>query len=521
QKDGLKKEAGNLAGKQKDELKKEAGNLAGKQKDGLKKEAGNLAGKQKDELKKEAGNLAGKQKDGLKKEAGNLGGKTQSPADKKDGMSGKGSKSDELEGFYGKKKKKEDVNSEADEENSSGALSLDKDKKKKETEVWEDSAKSGMKGKGEKSDELESYYGKKKNKAPKEDIQDDVQTDGTLSLEADKKKKETEGWSEDNKNGMKGKGSKSDEIESYYGKKKKPNEESLEEKNKKAEADSLDDDKNRKKENGYSFESGPGKKKDAPTMEAEDPKKNQAEESEFESLFSKSGSEIKYAKKKDWGEQTIDYKKLNDEFGGISTDREGSDGSDLSIGDTPTPDKIKQENTKDGIETVEIPIIEAKPNGLDDLVSILEMYMSKKSPSIILDEIGEKLISKGASWCVFCKSNGKKLEMSSYAGVDPVSASKLVKENNEHWVSQGLPIWSDPTWQEEQNQFIFPYFEGITPLGVLVAKFESNVDEELSIAIEIITEGARGIFLDQHIKVSKEKKESKSVLGKLFGKKAG
>lgn len=518
-KEGANKEPGNLAGKNKFQEQKK-GNLEGDQKESAEKKPGNLAGKTKEGAEQQPGNLGGKTKEGAERQASNLDGKTQQAAERKNDLDGKGQKADEIEGYYGKKKKKDEEQSEHEESEKPAALSLDADKKKKETESWQEDAKKGMSGKGQKADEIEGHYGRKKDKQQSDEERDEVEQDGTLSLDADKKKKETEGWREDAKKGMSGKGEfKADEIEGYYGKKKEKAED--EQQKDKTKADSLDEDKYRKKEKGYEFESGPGKKKEAPTMEAEDPKKKDDEEAGFESLFSKSGSEIKYAKPKDWGEQTIDYRKLNDEFGGITTDREGQDGEGMGIKDgVPVPEKI-QNKDGGGIESVEIPIVEAVPKGLDDLVSVLEMYLGKKSPSIILDQIAELVVEKEAEWCLFCKSDGNKLDLSSYAGLDPIKASQKVNENSSTWLNQGLPEWSDPKFQADENTFFFPYFDGVTPLGLFVAHFSKKMEEEQSKAFEVIVEGARGVFLDSHIKVVEEQPKKPGVLGKLFGKKAG
>ncbi len=513
---------GNLEGDQKESAERKAGNLQGKTQEGTSAQPGNLGGKTKEGAERQAGNLDGKTKEGAQRQAGNLDGKTQQAAERKKDYDGKGQKADELEGYYGRKKEKQEQSDSEDENTRPAALSLDKDKQKKKTDGWDEGAKKGMSGDGDEADQMDSHWGKKKEKQEADSDQDEIEKDGTLSLDADKKKKETSGWSEDSKNGMKGKGEgfKADQIDGFYGRKKSKEDETTDQKEKE-KAESLDEDKYRKKEKGYDFEVADGKKKDAPVMEAEDPKKKSGEdESEFESLLAKTGSEIKYAGPKDWGEQTIDYRKLNDEFGGITTDREGQDGTGMELRDgVPLPEKASSDDG--GMETAEIPPIEAVPRGLDDLVAVLDLYLGKKSPSIILDQIAETIVSKGAEWTLFCKSDGAKLDLSSYGGLDPIKASQKINENSTAWLKQGLPEWSDPTFQAEENTFFFPYFDGVTPLGLFVAHFNSKLEEEASKPIEVIVEGARGVFLDSHIKVVEEKPKKPGMLGKLFGKKAG
>ncbi|TNF32186.1 MAG: hypothetical protein EP319_00180 [Deltaproteobacteria bacterium] len=520
QKDGADRKAGNLQGKTQEGAAAQPGNLAGKSKEGVERQPGNLGGKTGQAAERKAGNLDGKTGQAAERQAGNLGGKTQQAAERKKDYDGKGQKADQLEGYYGRKKEKNEENSEDTEKDSSSPLSLAKDKEKKKTEGWEEESKKGMSGEGSEADQMDSHWGKKKDKQEAENSHDDVEQDGTLSLDADKKKKETTGWKEDSKNGMNGKGDgfKADQIDGFYGRKKKQDEE--EEKAKNPKADSLEEDKYRKKEKGYSFETAEGVKKQAPVMEAADPKKKSGEdESAFESLLAKTGSEIKYAGPKDWGEQTIDYRKLNDEFGGISTDREGANGTGMEIKEgVPVPEKSAAKDG--GLETADIPIVEAVPRGLDDLVSVLDLYLGKKSPAIILDQIAETIISKGAEWSLFCKSDGSKLDLSSYAGLDPIKASQKMNENSAAWLKQGLPEWSDPTFQAEEVTFFFPYFDGVTPLGLFVAHFSKKMVEDDSKTIEVIVEGARGIFLDSHVKVVNEQPKKPGVLGKLFGKKA-
>ena len=316
--------------------------------------------------------------------------------------------------FTDEKRIKISIHPKEEKADETDSLNLNNDKNNKENKLQNNNDKKDKKRGSLKADEQESYWANKKEQDKRNDIEDEDQEDHSLSLDADKKKKETEAWEKETKEGTKNKVKKSDsELSNTY--------------------------KNNKNEN--SSETKNDSKEKALSNENDRTKKEIEDEADFESLLTKSNTEIKYAKSKDWGEQTIDYRKLNDEFGGISTDREGQDGDGMQFkhGEVPQSEEVRN----DGIETIETPPIIAEPKGLDDLISVLELYLEKKSPAIILDNISEIVVKKGAEWSLFCKSDGSKLELTSFGGLDPIKANQKVTEYNDEWLNKGLPEWSD------------------------------------------------------------------------------
>ena len=99
------------------------------------------------------------------------------------------------------------------------------------------------------------------------------------------------------------------------------------------------------------------------------------------------------------------------------------------------------------------------------------------------------------------------------------------------WMSYQTPSWRDHTFQEVENEFVFPFYEGITLLGMAVVTPKEEFIEAKAESLEVMLESLRAPMLSeyhrekgqgkQRTKVIPEKKEPKGLLKKWFGKLAG
>jgi len=107
----------------------------------------------------------------------------------------------------------------------------------------------------------------------------------------------------------------------------------------------------------------------------------------------------------------------------------------------------------------------------------------------------------------------------------------------DQWKACQTPKWRDHTFQEEDNEFIFPFYEGVSLLGLVLFTPYKNFVETRSGALEVALESLRAPMLtryheirgtgEQRTKISKQiadkndAKKSTGFFSKLFGKKAG
>lgn len=106
----------------------------------------------------------------------------------------------------------------------------------------------------------------------------------------------------------------------------------------------------------------------------------------------------------------------------------------------------------------------------------------------------------------------------------------------DEWKACQTPKWWDHTFQAEDNEFIFPFYEGISLMGIAIFTPHEDFMEVRSGALEVALESLRAPMLTEYHEArgagqqrskttkkedSKDSKGSKGFFGKLFGKKAG
>ena len=269
---------------------------------------------------------------------------------------------------------------------------------------------------------------------------------------------------------------------------------------------------------------------------------------------------LTYEGKDDLGEQTIDYSKLWEEFGGITMDREASKAkvtgpkyvagekvedaktashySDDEEGENPNFDGAKGSQDEEEIK----PIHEPKPNGLDTAVKILNFYQQKDTrPEDVYKYIANIIHDEEGGITSFLTMNKDKhiyedayisiLEMES--GLDETEKKAIWTEqkvkNQSRWRELTLPTWSDETFQNKELEFFYPFYEGVSDLGLAVIDFKNGISQEKVKKLEIILETARGLFLEEfhdtgskgtydgHEAEEQKKGFFKKTIGKLFG----
>lgn len=295
--------------------------------------------------------------------------------------------------------------------------------------------------------------------------------------------------------------------------------------------------------------------------------------------------------KKDLGEQTIDYGQLKKEFEAISVD--GVSNKKKEYGHFENVIKAKTykkkvaglEGTLEEMEFEEIEeesleeegeqVFEPETLGIEIAIEVLDFYFEKDmsteklcrflAEKVDLSFHGQTVLYSFAqgdfpaplfNGLVFNKAgeepsrppeeelesyerserreieNEYKAELKSYK--EELSKVESIWEEKyqgllSEWREFKTPDWKDHTFQIEENFFIFPFYEGVTLMGLTVFLPDEKFNPERSDAMEAVFEVARGIFITEYhknkgdgkIREAKQKepqKESKGLFGKLFGK---
>lgn len=245
------------------------------------------------------------------------------------------------------------------------------------------------------------------------------------------------------------------------------------------------------------------------------PKPAAAVQDEFKKSEEKT---LSLLEKPDRGEQTIDYRKLKDQFDALTM---GSDGKlkmqDILFTDSSANKKRKgpryyrddedqkSEGMDEEAQSVEQEekdkIYTCKLNGLDFVLTMLNIYEDKeKKEADFFLQVDKHLQNKfQAHSSFYCKKPGSSsftpIHQSNFTheefDFETIASSKF-----ETWNLMSLPFWYDHTFQTSSNQmFLFPYCEGTQKIGFAVIHFFGPLSEEQSYEVEIVLESLRGIYL--------------------------
>ncbi len=329
--------------------------------------------------------------------------------------------------------------------------------------------------------------------------------------------------------------------------------------------------------------------------------KKKQREDEFKAK--KADDEFDSLPKEDLGEQTIDYAQLKKEFAAGSYDgvknkkkvygefhevAEVKTYTKTILGVTGTPEKMDFEEIskeqKEGIEGTKVFL--PKSIGIEIAIEVQGQYLEEEIDSYKVCEFVQTRVSAEFSGDVIVYQSGKSGDLVQFyngriakqIGRAPIKlteedleglsrSEKRERESAyeedlkifdlkkrevegafnlswgtklEQWKTYKTPKFRDHTFQELQNEFIFPFYEGASLLGIAVFIPTTKFAEERAESLEVVFEVLRGLLLTEYHKErvaqttnnsagsskpkeSKKSKEKKSggFFGRFFGKKAG
>lgn len=238
---------------------------------------------------------------------------------------------------------------------------------------------------------------------------------------------------------------------------------------------------------------------------------------------SRSGNSPDLGTGKDLGEQTIDYRKLKEEFDSMASGwAQNADSQSL----ISTNNQLKNDDDEGSFKVIEI-----DPKSLDFSISIINsIYTKEFKPKQILNLLAQEILSQYQGVPVFYsyklseKKFSESYSMFSEASNDKVATMLkewwIEKKNDkvlfEHFQEKSMStwrceeiikndvVWEDvelPSWAQQELktkavELIFPYFDGIDRMGMAYIYFPSGVDPKCATSILTVLEMARTVFLD-------------------------
>ena len=268
------------------------------------------------------------------------------------------------------------------------------------------------------------------------------------------------------------------------------------------------------------------------------------------------------AAKADLGEQTIDYRKMKEEFDMIN--------GEINKGYSPTSSASEAGQLINDDDAGSFKVQEIDPKSLDFSITIINsIFLKETKAKQIFSLLADELVNNYHCFPVFYsfKQSDKKFtevfnpfleikdnrlndghrEMWNEYKNDTALFEHFQEKsmttwrcpeivNNEVvWEDVELPSWAENELKNKKVELIFPYFDGIDRMGMAVVLFPEGIDPKTANGLLTVLEMARSMFLDtiqryQVRPVSEDDKtpesapveEKKNVLGfigGLFGKK--
>ena len=268
----------------------------------------------------------------------------------------------------------------------------------------------------------------------------------------------------------------------------------------------------------------------------------------------------------DYGENTIDYRKLKEEFDNISSSGQSSDENNDAQKTTNNLDKNEDEGS--------FRVIEVDSRGFDFAINIINLIYLKESKAIdYYKTISLELITNYKAYPVFYSyktSDSKHIEaFDSFSHFSTSVVSTELKEwwlglktqddilsyyfsknmttwlcreidsksghDAEFWDDVELPKWAENELTDKKVEFIFPYYDGVDRMGVAVVffplglnpKIEKGLNTTLELIRTILLEGLQRTTTNQtkeiiENKIPTEEKKVLSIFSGLFNRnKAG
>jgi hypothetical protein len=249
--------------------------------------------------------------------------------------------------------------------------------------------------------------------------------------------------------------------------------------------------------------------------------------------------ELKHAKQEDinlgqlknkkFGEETIDYRKLKEEFEQLIKNEKNPNTNNNNTENDPN---AVDPDYKDSFKVVEV-----LPNAFDFSIEIINLiYSPDLKPKEITKTVAEKLIIDEKAYLVttaYSAKENKYIEnFNSYTELrhlskdeyisdweiiknDPLNIElfksfsmptylcREIKENDSFWKDIELPAWAQQELTNKKVELIYPFFDGVEPIGYAHLLFPEGIKTINDKKIQITIDYLRTVFLEFAPKISK------------------
>lgn len=243
---------------------------------------------------------------------------------------------------------------------------------------------------------------------------------------------------------------------------------------------------------------------------------------------------------KDAGEQTIDYRKLKEEFELLK------EGSNLPPEELEKIRKMIRGEEDDNEESHRVYL--TQPRGIDFLMAVaIDLYDPSVKPRDIFEKIAKKIQTQ-KGYATFLQYS-KPTDIKEIFSIFQLTDSNLIKEehrtlfsemkkdadffksqsryslanwrcseildkNNKPWEDTDLPSWAANELHNKSVEYIYPMFDGLDRMGHVYVWFPEGINDAEAKYLDIIIESSRTLYLDQIIrssmKVASEENEENS-----------
>ncbi len=238
------------------------------------------------------------------------------------------------------------------------------------------------------------------------------------------------------------------------------------------------------------------------------------------------GETLKNNKFKDAGEQTIDYRKLKEEFDAISRGEGSASGDESSI--------ARQNGLNDSDDEGTFKVVEVNSKGFEFGIKVVNLlYQKETKPIDIYKCVADEIAKQHKAYSVFYTyktSEKKHIEIyDSFSNSStPLMNDELKAWWHEHkkeenifndyfsksmttwicreiseknssngfWEDVELPSWAQNELTTKKVELVFPYFDGIDRMGIALLFFPNGINPKDDKAIEVTLEMARSALLE-------------------------
>lgn len=204
--------------------------------------------------------------------------------------------------------------------------------------------------------------------------------------------------------------------------------------------------------------------------------------------------------KKNRGEgDTLDYSQIKKEYKELSQKLKGLSDEELTALRKKREDKLYSKKQ----------VFEPHSKGIEEVIKLFTLYENKaKENDDIIFSLDRILYEKfGTKLAIFLYSKEKECFVERFQSFEIDSEDPIGKEqqwetiklvNIDKWSDTEAIEWRDEHFEEDTNEFLFPFFQDNVKHGFAVLSFDRNIEKNKAFLVEVYLESIRGIIIEEY-----------------------